>query len=408
MQCFPIQNLLKESADNYCTPQTNTELISQMIQVDDDQPFFIVNLGDVIRQYYKWKKYLPNVTPFYAVKCNPDPVILELLANLGASFDCASQNEMDKILKLGVGSDRIIFAHPCKFISHIKFAKEHDVSMMTFDSENELYKIKEYYPDAKLLLRIKTDDKDSICPFSVKFGAAMDEVEHLLKLAKRLGLNIAGTSFHCGSGARDTSAYHKAIRDCKKVFDIANEIGFNCYLIDFGGGYSSVDNDVISFKDIADVINNSITEYFGNYSNLQMIAEPGRFMVGSSHILILKVINKKIKVDKNTGEKKMIYYVNNGVYSFFNNLVLDHFVVNENNIFPLKNYNKEKYNTRIEGCSCDSADLIADNIRLVELAINDHCYVKNMGAYTRLFCSTNADTDTFNGFSPSIPKYIMM
>lgn len=245
-----------------------------------EDPFFIVNIGDIIRQYKKWEYYLPNIKPFYAVKSCPDKVVLDILSRLGTNFDCASKNEIVKIIDMKISPDRIIFANPCKMSNQIKFACAHDVDLLVVDSETELYKIKLYHPDSKLVFRIKTDDKHSICKFSCKFGADLEEAENILKIARNLKLNMVGVSFHVGSGCMSTETYEIAIRDSKIVFDLGKKIGYNFYLLDIGGGFLSVDTDKLTFKDVAETINNSIGKYFGGYNDkLQVIAEPGRFFV---------------------------------------------------------------------------------------------------------------------------------
>ena len=98
-----------------------------------------------------------------AVKCNNEPAILDLLAKHGLGFDCASKGEIQTILNLGVPPNRIIFANPCKQTSHVKYASANSVSMMTFDNEQELHKIKSTYPDAQLVIRIRVDDSKSVC-----------------------------------------------------------------------------------------------------------------------------------------------------------------------------------------------------------------------------------------------------
>ena len=113
-----------------------------------------LRLLKVVAQHVQWQRLCPRVEPFYAVKCNNDPAILQTLALLGTGFDCASRAEIDQVLQMGVSPERIIFANPCKIKSHVEFAKQKDVAMMTFDDEHELEKIKKIYPDAKLVLRI--------------------------------------------------------------------------------------------------------------------------------------------------------------------------------------------------------------------------------------------------------------
>lgn len=295
-----ISNILLNNQVKMFKKETDIyDIVNSLLEKNQsEEPFFIVNLGDIVRQYVKWMTYLPNVKPFYAVKCNPDPVILRLLADLNVNFDCASQNEIAKIINMGVQPDRIIFANPCKWNSQIKFSRAHDVDTLTFDSENELYKIKLYHPEANVLLRIKTDDSKSVCQFSCKFGINLSEAKDILSVAKGLKINVTGVAFHCGSGCKDPSAFADAIKNARQVFNIAKDMGFKFRLIDLGGGFPSIDTEVISFKDIAEVINVSIKDHFCDIEDLEIIAEPGRYFVGSSHTLVMSVINKKINIDE--------------------------------------------------------------------------------------------------------------
>ncbi|KAI8867298.1 Orn/DAP/Arg decarboxylase 2, partial [Ramicandelaber brevisporus] len=157
-----------------------------------EDAFFVADLASVVRQYAQWRAELPRIEPFYAVKCNPDPVVVALLAELGANFDCASKEEIRRVIATGTpnAASRIIYANPCKAASHLRFAAESGVQMMTFDNADELHKIKKHHPTAGLLLRIITDDSKSLCQFGLKFGAHLDRIKPLLSLAKELELNI--------------------------------------------------------------------------------------------------------------------------------------------------------------------------------------------------------------------------
>jgi ornithine decarboxylase len=131
-----------------------------------ERAFYIIDLGSLTNSYSNWLRLLPNVKPYYAVKCNPNPVILESLASLGCNFDCASENEMKMVIEITRDPSRIIFANPCKMSSQIRYARANDVDLMTFDCEEELYKIKLYHPYAKLVLRLAVDDSKSRCKFN--------------------------------------------------------------------------------------------------------------------------------------------------------------------------------------------------------------------------------------------------
>jgi ornithine decarboxylase len=375
-----------------------------------EDPFLIVNLGEIIRQFQKWNTHLPFIKPYYAVKCNPDLVILKLLYNLGCNFDCASKNEISKIINLGASPDRIIFANPCKMISQIKYARAHDIDLVVFDDENELYKIKMFHTNARLIIRIKTDDSNSMCKFNCKFGADLDDVENLLKLAKNLGLNVIGLSFHVGSGCRNKNQYKTAIQDCHKVYQIAKDLGIKLEMIDIGGGFPGYNSkeDQITFEEISEVLSQTIKEYFYDSEReeylVEFIAEPGRYMVASSHILVLSIINKKIRTNKETNEKEIIYYVNDSIYSTLNNIIHDHFVITNENMFPFNERNEKKFKSTIFGPTCDSLDKITDNIMLPDLLCGEYLYIENLGAYTT---AVNYEDELFNGFNKPSIHYIL-
>lgn len=148
-----------------------------------ERAFYIIDLGKLINSYSNWMRLLPTVKPYYAVKCNPNPVILDALASLGVNFDCASETEMKTIIEITEDPTRIIFANPCKMSSQIRYARSNDVDLMTFDCEDELYKIKLYHPYAKLVLRIAVDDSKSKCKFNKKFGCKLSQIKELLTIS---------------------------------------------------------------------------------------------------------------------------------------------------------------------------------------------------------------------------------
>jgi ornithine decarboxylase len=251
-------------------------------------------------------EHLPRIKPYYAIKCNPDQLLIKTLAMLGVNFDCASKNEI--ILALEATNNdatRIIFANPAKADSHLKYARGVDVDLMTFDNMYELLKIVNFHPNAQLVVRIKVDDSHSVCRFNSKFGADVDDVDGLMKLAKTIGLDIVGVSFHVGSGCKSVEAYKTAIERSRKVFDIGKENGYTLKILDIGGGFPGTDETVIKFEDIAKTINQSIDEFFSESEfpedyGLQIIAEPGRYFASASHTLVLNVIAKNKKIDKET------------------------------------------------------------------------------------------------------------
>jgi len=369
-----------------------------------DTGFFIVDLSIVINQYKKWVHYLPRVKPFYAVKCNPDVLLVKTLAILGAGFDCASKNEISLVLdNTNTDASKIIFANPAKADMHLRYARSVDVDLMTFDNMYELFKIINYHPNAQLLIRIKVDDSHSVCKFNSKFGADLEDVDGLMKIAKSIGLNIVGVSFHVGSGCRDVIAYKTAIEKSRKVFDIGKENGYTLTMLDIGGGFPGTDDAIIKFEDIANTINNAINIYFSENDfpeeyGLQIIAEPGRYFASASHTLVLNVIAKNKTINKETKEARFAYTLNDGVYGSFNCIMFDHA---KPVIKPFNERDGKVYDCVVYGPTCDSMDTISEHCKLPDLAIGESVYIENSGAYT------TAAASNFNGFQRTPCEYII-
>jgi len=367
----------------------------------DDSPFYVVDLEKLVEQFTNWKRLLPMVDIYYAVKANPTPIILEVLSSLGVNFDCASKNEIEIVMKITENdSSRIIFANPCKSPSHIHFANQSGVEKMTFDSTEELYKIKNIFPTSKLILRIAVDDSKSLCKFNKKYGAKMENVRQLFTLANHLGLEIVGISFHVGSGCSSGEPFYNALKSCKIVFDISKEYNIDISIIDIGGGFPGSLHG--SFDEISENIRNGIHDFFGKETSVRFIAEPGRYFVESIQTLVICIIGKKrVKSfdddDDDEDDDKYIYYLNDGLYGSFNNIIFEK--CEPNICHRIKKDDNKLYASRLFGPTCDSMDMIYDSIFLPELEIGDYLYVPNFGAYT------NTSASNFNGFTTDVFKY---
>jgi len=362
-----------------------------------EDAFYVVDIPDILKKHKTWLINMPRVRPFYAVKCNTSAIVLELLAALGLGFDCASKAEIDTILGMGVTADRIIYANPCKTKGYIRHAHSVGVDLMTFDNEPELYKVAQINPKARLVLRIKVDDSHSVCQFSAKFGAGMESVWGLLTTAKKLGLNVVGVSFHVGSGCESASSFRDAIENARKVFDLGSKLGFDMNLLDLGGGWPGTSNPAVRFEDMARVVTSALDQFFpeedecGNKVNLDIIAEPGRFYVASAFSLITMVIAKR--VGQENGSKKVMYYLNDGVYGSFNCTIFDHIVVEATPYLTEEEQAARPVSkSTIWGPTCDSMDLILKDVPLTEMEVGEWIVFKEMGAYTI------AAASTFNGF----------
>jgi ornithine decarboxylase len=326
--------------------------------------------------------------------------VLRLLAELGTGFDCASKGEIEQVLGMGLAPERIIYAQPCKTNSYVRFVKSVGVKQMTFDNADELAKIAKLYPGAELFLRIVTDDTNSMCRFSMKFGAAMDTTDDLLNLAKELGLNVVGVSFHVGSGASDPMAFYKAVQDAHSVFEKGRELGFNMHTLAVGGGFCGS-----TFETMAGVLSNALDHFFPAGCGVNIMAEPGRYYVSTAFTIACNIIARRTVEIPGVDGKSYMVYVNDGVYGNFSSIMFDH-----QHPVPkiLRASGQTMYDNAIAqpcpagegieysvwGPTCDGIDRINESTYFNgTLDVGDWLYFENMGAYTK--CSATQ----FNGFT---------
>jgi ornithine decarboxylase len=372
--------------------------------------FYIINLGDIINKVNLWNELFQGIDIRYAVKSNPNEVICKLLPTLGVGFDIASVNELN-IVKGLTEPSKIIYANPVKEPSSISYARSLDVDLLVVDSENELYKNKLFHPHADILIRLKVDDSESLCKFSDKFGIDKEDIPGILKLGHSMDLRIIGVCFHIGSMCKNPEQYYKALELVAYTFNVAKEIGFIFNTIDIGGGMpgSSSESDLAVLKEISKSVKKGLKTFFEvdldsdpvhdhiKEHDLKLLAEPGRFIVASSHILVVNVIGKKVKINKGL-EKTFIYTLNDGIYGSFNCITYDH---QNPVIFPYNNRDTKKYESIIFGNTCDSVDKITSSVMLPELEVGDLCYILDFGAYTR------ASSSSFNGFGVVRSYYVL-
>ncbi|XP_040283403.1 ornithine decarboxylase 1-like [Bufo bufo] len=381
--------------------------INEVSLSDDKDAFYVADLGDIVKKHVRWFKALPRVTPFYAVKCNDSKAVVKTLSILGAGFDCASKNEIQLVQSIGVPPEKIIYANPCKQVSQIKYAASSGVEKMAFDSEVELIKVARNHPNAKLVLRIATNDSKAVCQLSAKFGATLETCRILLERAKELNVDIIGVCFHVGKRCTDPQTFVYAISDARYVFDMGAELGFNMHLLDIGGAFPGTEDMKLKFEEVTSVINPALDKYFPVDSGVQIIAEPGRYYVASAFTLAVNIIAKKVVVAKQTGsdgdslcDNTIMYYVNDGVYGSFNCILHQHAHVKP--VVQKKPTLDEKYySSSIWGPTCDVEDRIVERFDLPELQVGDWMLFENMGAYTV------AASSTFNGFERPSLFYVM-
>jgi len=376
------------------------KVAAERSQAGEEDAFYLMNTSRVLEHYRRWMELMHGIHPFYAVKANPDPVLLTLLASLGVNFDCASMGEISTVLSLGVSPDRIIYANTIKPRAYLTYAKQKGVKLMTFDNEAELHKIKAYYPDAELVLRIAIIDPTAVAKLSKKFGCNPEKrASELISTATALGLKIVGVSFHVGSGSKSPIYYNEAIGHAKRLFELAKSHGHAMRILDIGGGYPGFDTEEISLAKISHVVQGAITEYFGDEhetnKDFRVIAEPGRYFSLACFTLCVNVIGKNrvtakdVKEGESAEKPGFMYFVNDGVFGSFNCVPVYKIYIPG---FPIGKHGCPTHMTKIWGPTCDSADEVLPHVEMPELDIGDWIIFDYMGSYAKAIATE------FNGY----------
>ncbi|KAE9549945.1 hypothetical protein FO519_006840 [Halicephalobus sp. NKZ332] len=368
---------------------------------NDDDSFMILNLSSVIDKYIKWKKELPRVKPYYAVKCNDDPILLTTLGTLGCTFDCASKNEMDKVLQLNlVKPEDIVYANPCKSKRFIIYADSVGIRMMTFDNTEELLKIKELHRNPEMLLRIGVSDPTAVGQLGNKFGCdPVSVAPNLLQRAIELQVKVIGIAFHIGSGGSEPSTFETAIKYSKELFDLGIKLGHPMKILDIGGGFPGFDTDYVNMDKTIGIVNSALERHFPAGGNYEIIAEPGRFFactpisVAANIIASVKVPANRITNKESDADKDgFMYYMNNGTYSSFNFKLYNRCFPLGEPLFPDPLKDKKLFHCTVWGPTCDGMDQVEDSSIKRQMEVGEWIYYPNMGAYSSVVSST------FNGF----------
>ena len=343
--------------------------------------FYVASKARLDRQVNQWKAELPKIKTYYAVKCNPEPVLIKWLSNEGSAFDCASSREIEIVLNNAHLPD-IIFANPCKKREDIKFAQERGVQTTVVDSKEELKKLSDCRWEGSSLIRIMVSDGGSKMPFSNKFGTPFTQALGLYEEAQRLGQKISGISFHVGSGCQDPNQYYEAIMAANSLlmkFDSYNYINNKKpYTIDIGGGFE----DNIASSAIAIRKSRGHIPY-----NIELIAEPGRYFAASSHDLFTRVIGKK------PSASGFRYTIDESLYGQFSCIPYDQATPRWIRVRAPGQPMRRKCQAVLYGRTCDGLDLIAVG-NAEELEEGDWLWFPHMGAYTSVTASE------FNNFPP--------
>jgi len=331
----------------------------------------VMDIDTVRGQYLSLKQALPGVEIYYAIKSLPHPAILRLLAGMGSGFDLASSGEIELVRGLNISARRTIHTHPIKRDSDIRDSLRYGCTTFVVDNTDELLKFLPYRHRVGLFLRISFRSQSAVVDLSKKFGCSLKEADELLELAAKLGIHIKGLSFHVGSQCVDARQQIDAIHACNALIRRHQDTGAApISTLDIGGGFPiSYDGGQVDIHAYCTPIRKALAEL---PLYVKVITEPGRFISGPSMVCISTVIGKALRNGINW------YYLDDGVYGSYSGQIYDH------TRYPLEIFSNDarRFTSVLAGPTCDSIDLIAEDVQLPELQLGDLVAGHMMGAYT--------------------------
>ena len=363
---------------------------SALADIDHPTPYLVTDLDTIRDRYQALTTHLPDLQCYYAIKCNSSPEALETLAACGSHFEIASKGELDLLRPLGIDPADVLYSNTVKPPSHIAAAHDAGIWRFSFDSEGELYKLAEHAPGCAVYVRLRVDDSTSIFPLSRKFGAEAHEARALMLLARSLGLWPYGVTFHVGSQCASPSTWRQAIAAVGRLLSRLADDGIELEMLNVGGGYPARYVGLVpSIDQIAGAIRLA-TEELLPYKPRHFAAEPGRYLVAESAVMVAGVLGREVRAGENW------LYLDVGAY---NGLIETHQAVDPWR-FPLWSSRPDhaiapQEPFTVTGPSCDSSDTMFFGVALpATLDVGDELYIGSAGAYTLSYASS------FNGFPP--------
>lgn len=353
----------------YIDPFTASEI--RRLVAEFGSPLLIVDCQRVRDQYRKLHRALPGVDLHYALKPLPHPAVVETIVELGGWLDLATTGEAQLVTQLGIDPARCIHTHPIKRDIDIRNALHLGVKIFVADNPDEVRKFEAYRDQAELLLRVSFRSPGAVVDLSRKFGCDPEDLLDLARLARKLGISVRGLSFHVGSQAADPIKHVEAVGVCAKLMATARREKLGAFdTLDIGGGYPIEYGQKVT--DIGRFCAPIRAELAKLPARVRVIAEPGRYICGPAAIGVASVMGRAKR------EGHWWYYLDDGLYGSYSGQLFDHAK------YPVEALKEggEKFPSVLAGPTCDSIDVIAENLMLPQLKAGDLIVGRAMGAYT--------------------------
>jgi ornithine decarboxylase len=360
---------VKNATRKFIDPFKPAEI--QRLVKEFGSPLLIIDCQRVREQYRKLHKALPGVDLHYALKPLPHPSVVETIVELGGWLDLATTGETQLVTQLGIDPARCIHTHPIKRDIDIRNALHLGIKIFVADNPDEVRKFEPYRDQCELLLRVSFRNPGAVCDLSRKFGVDPEDLIELARLARKLAIPVRGLSFHVGSQAGDAGKHVEAIEACGRLLAQARREKLGSLdTLDIGGGFP-----IEYAQKVADIgrfcapIRAALAKL---PVRLRIIAEPGRYIAGPAAIGVSSVMGRAKR------EGHWWYYLDDGLYGSYSGQLFDHAS------YPVESLKQsdEKFPSVLAGPTCDSIDVIAENMMLPLLKAGDLIVGRSMGAYT--------------------------
>lgn len=351
-------------------------------------PYLQLDVEQAGENYDAIRAAFPGVEVCYALKCNPDALLVDTLRDRGAGFEIASPGETEQLLEQGVAPDRLLCLHPIKSPAFLRMLHRQGVDILAADCAEEIEKIGQYAPGSRVVIRVDVPNNGSVWDLSGKFGAPLAELPCLFALAAEHGLIPYGVTIHVGSQCEKVETWQRALSICRTAWRMAEQAGFRLQLLSLGGGLPVFyRGPVPSVFEIGNALRDDIA--FFRAQGCRITIEPGRAIAATAGTLVSTVIGVAERGDTSW------VYLDAGVYHG----MIEAMEVGADHLWPLAvEHNDRPLRTyHISGPTCAGTDVPFRNVTLPELRVGDRLYVRHVGAYS-VNCSS-----PFNGFPiPSV------
>lgn len=317
----------------------------------------------------------------YAVKANSNLAVLQVLAQLGASFDIVSKGELQRVLAAGAPAQRVIFSGVGKTRDEMQFALQQGISCFNVESAAELETLADVAQAlgtvAPISLRVNPDVDANTHPYistglkENKFGVDINIAPTVYARAAELpSIEVVGVDCHIGSQLTTVAPFMDALDRLLALIDKLAEQGIAIQHLDLGGGLGVTYNEEQPPEP-----ENYIAQVIAKLGDrpLSLMFEPGRSIAANAGVMLTQVIYLKPTEHKNFAiiDGAMNDNIRPSLYQAWQR------------VLPLAENSdaaKHKHSWDLVGPVCETGDWLAKN-RELALQQGDYLALMSSGAY---------------------------